>query len=349
MEEIVVEVNECEALDAAFAAERVEETFLSRHRAMVFGVAASCVIAALGAVVAWEAHLDSRAEAAYSEAVSAVAAACTPVEVDAELVEAGKSLDDASLVEAVTAPGVVAPAAGEMPAGREALEAAARELMARAGECQAASMDMTAAVEALEEAVIAKRSAALTAARESAEADVDAWYAVIGQSQGKVTDEGVRHVAQSAVDALKEVTAIPVKADDWKAMTAAISRIAEAQVAAETAVKAVSDSQAAWTQAQQAQAAASYSSGESSSSAGNGGNASYSSGYSASQVSQDYSNGSSNGTGVSSSTGAGAGAAWSAPSTTVPDGYFDDPDGHKHYQIQPDANGSYTGAETPLW
>lgn len=261
VEEIVVEVNECEALDAAFAAERVEETFLSRHRAMVFGVAASCVIAALGAVVAWEAHLDSRAEAAYSEAVSAVAAACTPVEVDAELVEAGKSLDDASLVEAVTAPGVVAPAAGEMPAGREALEAAARELMARAGECQAASTDMTAAVEALEEAVIAKRSAALTAARESAEADVDAWYAVIGQSQGKVTDEGVRHVAQSAVDALKEVTAIPVKADDWKAMTAAISRIAEAQVAAETAVKAVSDSQAAWTQAQQDQVASGADSG----------------------------------------------------------------------------------------
>lgn len=261
VEEIVVEVNEKVDAFSGVEPEGADKSKRSWRVWVAGGVAASCVIAALGAVVAWEAHLDSRAEAAYSEAVSAVAAACMPVEVDAELVEAGKSLDDASLVEAVTAPGVVAPAVGEMPAGREALEAAARELMARAGECQAASTDMTAAVEALEEAVIAKRSAALTAARESAEADVDAWYAVIGQSQGKVTDEGVRHVAQSAVDALKEVTAIPVKADDWKAMTAAISRIAEAQVAAETAVKAVSDSQAAWTQAQQDQVASGADSG----------------------------------------------------------------------------------------
>lgn len=300
---------------------------------------------------------------AFADAQQGAVAACASVPtVEPELLEAGKALTDVSELESLAASASPITAA-QPPKGLAALRSATADLTVKQTACEDAASKITAAKADLEGKVKEDLRTKLEAEAAEALKTQEAGFQLDKDVAGKIDPDPSAPGTQlrtAMLSALGDLTGtLPTGnagASPWQVIADERAKLADAKAKAEAAMKAVSDAYAAW-QAQQAQAAAeaaaapasSYSSGESSSSAGNGGNASYSSGYSSAQESQDYSSGSSNGTGVSSSTGSGAGAAWSAPSTTVPDGYFDDPDGHKHYQIQPDVNGSYTGAETPLW
>lgn len=314
------------------------------------GLAVLLVVGVAGGVAYSKARAAALEELGDAQAGAVAACASVPT-VEPELLDAGKALTDVSELESLAAS--ASPVVAALPPkGLSALRAATADLTVKQKTCEDAASKITAAKADLEGKVKEDLRTKLEAEAAEALKTQEAGFQLDKDVAGKIDPDpsGPGYALRvELLGALGDLgRALPVGSVDgwsWKEIADHRTKLADAKVKAEAAMKAVSDAYADW-QAQQAQAAASYSSGESSSSAGNGGNASYSSGYSSSQASQDYSSGSSNGSGVSSSTGESTGSQDLGSSGywynhNQPE-YVYDSDGYQHHQIRPDENGSWT-------
>ena len=232
------------------------------------------------------------------------------------------------------------------PADRATLIAMAEELEAETANTVSILDSLKTATDAVETQLNTCAMTAFDQAVADAQSALSSAQGVLDGSDGKVNDNSLRDALATAIDSLTNLlpstdetsdegqsSSIEGGREEVKAKTAEIASGIEDLNAKS---KAVSDDQTAWQQAQDAQAQAS------STSAGGGGSYSGSSydytggGYSGGGYSGG---GSSSGSSGGSSTDLGSSGYWY--NHNYPE-YSYDPDGRRHHQIQPDANGSWT-------
>lgn len=273
VEESVVEVNEESEVAVGDRPRR-------RWRVWVVGgVAVLLVVVAAGGVAYSKARSAALEELGDAQAGAVAACASVPT-VEPELLDAGRGLTDVSALEALVES--VSPImAAEVPTGLLALRAATADLNAKQKACaDAASMIASAKVEL--EGVVAKELRAKFAAEVDAALKIhEAGFQLDSDVAGKIDPDPSApgtELRLTLLGALGDLgRALPVGSVDgwsWKEIADHRTKLADAKVKAEAAMKAVSDAYAAW-QAQQAQVASS-SSGESSSGSWSGGGVSYS-------------------------------------------------------------------------
>lgn len=232
------------------------------------------------------------------------------------------------------------------PADRATLVAMAEELEAETANTMSILDSLKTATDAVETQLNTCAMTAFDQAVADAQSALSSAQGVLDGSDGKVNDNSLRDQLATAIDSLTNLlpstdetgdesqsSSVEGGREEVKAKTAEIASGIEDLNAKS---KAVSDDQSAWQQAQDAQAQAS--------STSTGGGASYSG------SSYDYSGGGYSGGGYSgggSSSGSSGGSSTDLGSSgywynhNYPE-YSYDPDGRRHHQIQPDANGSWT-------
>ena len=244
------------------------------------------------------------------------------------------------------------------PVGRDLLRAGAEELSAETVLAQNAIASLTSATASVETQLNTYVQSTYDALVAQARSAIESAQTTLDGSESKVDDNSVRDALSTAIETLKGLvgeaeasgavgsdssqsgedsqSGAPTTSVDRVALKVKIDELRSAVDDVKAKTVAVSDAQSVWQQGQDAQAQAS------STSAGGGGSYSGSSydytggGYSGGGYSGG---GSSSGSSGGSSTDLGSSGYWY--NHNYPE-YSYDPDGRRHHQIQPDANGSWT-------
>ncbi len=309
----------------------------AKRRPRILAAILAVILAAAGTgSLAWNHHLDTKAQAAYQTAATAqaqAAAALAAAVADAQQTltdSEGKVADEQTRadLQALTAQaqalGQTRPPADD--ASRAELTEAATAANGQAASATSLTDQITRHAQAVKDSMDQKAlddaKANIQQNITNVQAAIDAARQTIDASAGKVTDDHVRQDAEAsrttASDLLTKAQAL-LNGSDIDSLNDTANALADANTDLVTKTKAVADAQTAWQAAQDAAAAAA-----APAATGTGGYASTSS-----------SSGSS-GSGYGGGSSAGGG-----DDPNFPEYVYDD-DGWQHHQIQPGDDGSYT-------